>query len=234
MKFTEIETRTYRPYPKELTAENSGNRVDMNIIRMDELSNGYMVNLIQILINGSDRTEEFFGKWNRITTDLNRYQFSGFGNRFCFIPAETGYFLLDIQTLQKIMLPIRGIDLEGNIFEKERHLLFTHNHLYITDVYKGETITYDFSDKLSIEWAYFIDDYNLRVIHYLSDKCSVFNLKSGAITETRNILGDEILKDTYRCCVWTYKKEGNRNILEIECIGNSDKNKLRRRFILEE
>lgn len=62
----------------------------------------------------------------------------------------------------------------------------------------------------------------------------MFELEEGVITDSSEIISGQMFKDTLRWIAWSYKKRDTQNILEIEWVGNRDKNKDRRSFLLEE
>lgn len=243
MELIEIEDVAPPPYSDSniFSVENYGHRIELKIVGYEEPNNGRELYVVELFINDIDRTRDYFDDWNRIPLGGMRrhYQFSGMDKRFCFIPAESKMFLIDIQTLQKIELPDFDFlhlshRLNGNIFDKNKHLLITEKQLFVTDLYSLESKTYKVSTSQAIEWAYFIDDNNLRLIHCSFNKCSLFNLETGLVTDMGEIAAGETFKDISSWSVYSYKKNNDQSILEMIWHEKIDDKYQRRVFMLKE
>jgi hypothetical protein len=220
---TEININFSSPEYYSVTA--NGNKVLLSILGYTEPNNGRDLYIVSLTINDKDETAAYFGSWNRTAFIGHKFQFSDPQNRFCFIPAESGYFLLDTKTLEKIKLRVKGSHFEGNIFDGDKHLVINLNRLDIIDLKTKNTHSVLVTNEYRIEWAYFINTDVLRIIHYCSNKYSILALDYDLFLQMQDIQKGDIFKNTFRWIVWSYRKQDNKNILEVEWVGtNSPKN----------
>lgn len=210
------------------------NKITLKITGFDEPNNGRMLHMVSLYVNGEEKTTEYLGNWNRICYDLNRFQFSDSEGRYCFIPAESGWFLIDTRSKKKIDLGRSDcFYFAGNTFFGNKHLVITQNFLIRTNLETGLTDRISFEKDSLIEWAYFINEKTIRLIHYFSNKCSLYDVEKGRITETRSIMEGAGFEDTFRWIVWHHCIENGKNVLDMVWVGK-DTNKDREGFRSEE
>lgn len=211
MKFTRIDSIQPASHPNNFSVVNNGNRIDLNLVDWTEPQNGSMLHVAKLLINTEDATADYFGTFNHVLFGLTKYQFTDPARRFCFIPAESGLLLIDITTLHKITFGHAGPSFIGNIFYGDKLLVVCQDALIITDLKTFKGVKYPFSGEGLIEWAYFVNNDQIRIIHYHSNECSLFDLKTGKIIETRSIAQE----GATAWVVKHYKLDGQRNLLQV-------------------
>lgn len=215
MKFTKIDKITPPSHPNNYHVASKGNFIDFKLIDWTEPVNGRMSHIVNFVINGEDRTAEYFGDANRVLFELTKYQFTDPEKRFCFIPAESSLFIVDIATLNRIKFGNAGLNFVGNIFYGDKLLVVYNDHLMIIDLTTFRSTTYPFEGAAAIEWAYFVDADTIRIIHFDSNECSLFDLRTGQITETRSIAQEGASSWIVR----NFRLEDKKNIMEIVWTG---------------
>jgi hypothetical protein len=211
MKFTKIDKITPPSHPNNYSIASKGNFIEFKLIDWTEPINGRMLHVVNLIINGEDRTAEYFPDGNRVLFELTKYQFTDSAQRFCFIPAESSLFLIEAATLNRIKFGDAGLNFVGNIFYDDKLLVVYNDHLMIIDLQTFHSTTYPFEGNAAVEWAYFVDADTIRIIHYDSNECSLFDLKTGKITETRSIAREGASSWIVR----NFKMEDKKNIMEI-------------------
>ncbi|WP_090106042.1 hypothetical protein [Chitinophaga sp. CF118] len=189
MKFTKSD---YVPYTEPYSLINNGNHITLNLGDYKEPNNGRDLLVAELIINGEDRTTDYFGSWNLTSTKLDKYQFSDPDNRFCFIPKESPSFLIDTLTLDKFEFGRADRDFVGNMFYGDKHLIIDRNFLVVTDLNTRKSVEFPFAGNRSIEWASFINHDLIRIIYNKSDDSSLFDLKTGRIKSPGNILSNDV------------------------------------------
>jgi hypothetical protein len=211
MKFTKIDNIPAASHPNNFSVVNNGNRIDLNLVDWIEPNNGRMLHVAKFMVNTEDRTTDYLGNWNWVLFGLTKFQFNDPEKRFCFIPVEAGFVLVDVTSLSKMTYTYPTISFIGNIFYGDKLLIVCVDGLIITDLKTFKTVKYPFEGAATIEWAYFINPDQIRVIHHRSNECSLFDLKTGKILETRFIAQEGA--DAW--IVKHYKQENGKNILQI-------------------
>jgi hypothetical protein len=89
--------------------ESKFHDIKLVVTGSDEPNNGRMLWTADIYINGKLQTEKYFGSWNRLNWRLDSYVMDSIDGRYIFIPAESGGFLVDTATHEKISLPYKEL-----------------------------------------------------------------------------------------------------------------------------
>lgn len=89
--------------------ESKFHDIKLVITGTDEPNNGRMLWMADIYINGKLQTEKYFGNWNRLNWNLDSYVMDSIDGRYIFIPAESGGFLIDTTSLEKVNLPYKKL-----------------------------------------------------------------------------------------------------------------------------
>lgn len=112
--------------------ESKFHKIKLVLTGSDEPNNGRMLHIADIYINDELKTNEYFGKWNRLDWDLENYTFESNDGAFVYTPKEGGGFLIKTESFQKIDLPYKALS-TINFLKNE----FIENTLQI--IYKDET-----------------------------------------------------------------------------------------------
>lgn len=83
--------------------------IKLVITGSDEPNNGRMLWVADIYVNAKIETEKYFGSWNRLNRNLDGKVMDSIDGRYIFIPAESGGFLIDTTSHEKISLPYKEI-----------------------------------------------------------------------------------------------------------------------------
>lgn len=75
----------------------------------DEPNNGRLLRTCDLMINGKLENDKYFGNWNRLNQRLDKLSFDSPDKKYVYIPAESGGFLIDTNTLIKIQLPYKRL-----------------------------------------------------------------------------------------------------------------------------
>ena len=113
--------------------------IKLIITGTDEPNNGRMLWIADIYVNGAIQTEKYFGSWNRLNENLDKYVMDSPDGKYIYIPAEGGGFLIDTSSLEKINLPYK--ELSTLKFLRNE---FSAENLYI--FYTDECICIEFSN----------------------------------------------------------------------------------------
>ena len=211
MKFTRIDHIPAPSHPNSYTVANDVNHIELKLLDWTAPVNGRMFHIVNFIINDIDTTAEYFEDNNQVLFELTKYQFADPAKRFCFIPAVSSLFLVDIPTLSRIKFGNIGLNFVGNIFYGDKLLLVFNDYLMIIDLLTFRSVTYPFKDAAAIEWAYFVNPDLIRIIHFDSNESSLFDLKTGQITETRSLAREGASSWVVR----NYKLENKKNILQV-------------------
>lgn len=105
----------------------------------DEPNNGRLLRTCDLKINGKLENDKYFGTWNRLDQQLDKLSFDSPDKQHVYIPAESGGFLIDTKTLNKIQLPYKRLST----------LTFIENY-FVNDmlvlIYSDETIKFKISN----------------------------------------------------------------------------------------
>ncbi|SFE16552.1 hypothetical protein SAMN05518672_104727 [Chitinophaga sp. CF118] len=228
MKFTKIDNIPSPTHPNNYSVTNKENHIEFKLIDWTDPDQGPMMHIVQFIINGVDRTADYLRDGNKVIFGLTKYQFSDPAGRFCFIPASSSLMLVDTDTLNKMNFGKADFDFVGNIFYGDKHLVVCNDHLIVTDLHTLKSTKFPFEGEPSIEWAYFVNPDLIRIIHYHSNECSLFDLNTGRIIETRSIARE----GASAWIVRSYKLEGQKNILEMIWTGGDPTHTAK--FLVEE
>ena len=102
----------------------------------DEPNNGRLLRTCDLKINGKIENEKYFGNWNRLDQQLDKLSFDSPDTKYVYVPAESGGFLIDTNTLNKIPLPYKRLST----------LTFIENHFnndILVLVYSDEVVKFN-------------------------------------------------------------------------------------------
>ena len=105
----------------------------------DEPNNSRMLLICDLKINGKLENDTYFGDWNRLDERLDKLSFDSPDQRYVYIPAESGGFLIDTNTLNKIQLPYKAlstITFLENYFENDTLVLVYSDEIIKVEISK--------------------------------------------------------------------------------------------------
>lgn len=108
----------------------------------DEPNNGRLLRTCDLKINGKLENAKYFENWNRLDQRLDKLSFDSTDKRYVYIPAESGGFLIDTNTLNKIQLPYKSLStlkFMENYFDNDMLVL----------VYSDEIIKFNMSNHIT-------------------------------------------------------------------------------------
>jgi hypothetical protein len=107
------------------------------IVNSIEPNNGRMLNEVQLFLNNEDKTAEYFENDNYINYYLNEYQAMSDDKKWIYIPKETNHFIINSETLEKIVLPnlkLSAASFSRNIFYQQILIIFGYKQIIITNL----------------------------------------------------------------------------------------------------
>ncbi len=135
------------------TYKSTKNNIELKLTGWDEPNNGRMLQVADLYVKGQLQNEKYFRNWNRLNENLSKFQFESEDGNYLYIPAESGGFVLNTNTLDYFDLPYKGLStltFKGNFF---------HQH-YLVVIYSDEvclvnllTSTYKHYEYQNIIWA---------------------------------------------------------------------------------
>ena len=108
----------------------------------DEPNNGRLLRTCDLKINGKLENDKYFGNWNRLDQQLDKLSFDSPDKRYVYVPAESGGFLIDTDTLNKIQLPYKRLST----------LTFIENYFdndILVLVYSDEVVKFNMSNHIT-------------------------------------------------------------------------------------
>jgi hypothetical protein len=131
--------------------------ITLNLKGLDEPNNGRCLHICDLIINGKNVNERFFGNWNRLNENLDKYQMDSPDCKFIFIPSESGGFLIDTTNHNKTGLPYKALStlkFSGNSFFKGVLMIIYTDELILFNISSNMINKFDFPKK-NLVWAHF-------------------------------------------------------------------------------
>ncbi len=133
----------------------------------DEPNNGRVLHVCNLIVNGRVENEKYFEGWNKLDEKLDRITLDSPDKKFVFIPAESGGFLIEAQTLNKVKLPYKRISTVtfiGNYFSKNLLVLVHTDEIILYNLGNGISTRINFS-KGNIRWSEINDKDELLITY---------------------------------------------------------------------
>jgi len=131
--------------------------ITLTLKGIDEPNNGRRLHICDLKINGENLNERFFGNWNRLNENLDKYQMDSPDGKYVFIPSESGGFLIDTNNYNKTVLPYKAlttIKFSGNTFLKGALMIIYTDELIIADASSKLINKFNFPEN-NLVWANF-------------------------------------------------------------------------------
>lgn len=110
------------------TFKSRFHNIELKIVGYDEPNNGRMLHVAELWIEGINQTVKYFEYGLYLDFELENYGMDSPDGKFIFIPEEGGGVLIEMNSLEKIKLPYKGIStvtFRGNTFTGS---MLTLNH----------------------------------------------------------------------------------------------------------
>ncbi|AWK05287.1 hypothetical protein HYN56_14000 [Flavobacterium crocinum] len=189
----------------------------------EEPNRGQEIVYYGVLINGVDKTLEFFSE-EKIQLFINeKIETEHPEKNFVFIPYS-GLILVDILNFNKTSLAIYFREngntirdrLVGSFFYEENHLLINQRSLTVTNLTTLQKTRVKFEKEIDIEWAFFINSKQIQVIQAFSNNCFVYDLEVQKMIKKSKMINESIYPDIFR---WIYRgQQYQTNELQMELL----------------
>jgi hypothetical protein len=134
----------------------------------DEPNNGRMLHTADLVINGQVQNEKYFDDWNRLDEKLDKVTFDSPDKKFVYVPAESGGFLINTETYEKVKLPYKRISTVtfiGNFFIDKILVLVHIDEIILFNTANNISTRNGFPD-VNIIWCDVSEDKKLVVTYY--------------------------------------------------------------------
>ena len=199
---------------------NNQNNIVLEVIGYEEPNNGRELLLLKLSINGIDQTRKYFTTGNRMPRyyDQASFQFTDKEQKFCFAATENESFLIDVINLDKIQLGQNFT--KAGYFTDNLYIMIDKHKIYIKNLedrsFQNIRIT-----NFEIEFAYFISENLLKIIHSEGNIYSIFDVKKQEIIEEKPLMSNKEFEMTRRWCIGKYERKNGKNYLYGTWISNS-------------
>jgi|SRR6187402_794148 len=103
----------------------------------DEPNNGRLLRIADLKINGKLENDKYFENWNRLDQQLDKLTLDAPDRMYVYIPSESGGFLIDTTTFDKIVLPYKRLStltFIGNFFINDFLVLVYRDELTVFNI----------------------------------------------------------------------------------------------------
>jgi hypothetical protein len=133
----------------------------------DEPNNGRMLHIADIFVNGILENNRYFDDWNRLDAKLDQLTFDSPDGAYVYVPAESGGFLINTSSFEKIKLPYKPISTVtflGNYFRNSILIVTYTDEITLFNTMNGITSKVSFPAN-NVVWSEIDSSNNLFVSH---------------------------------------------------------------------
>jgi hypothetical protein len=149
-----------------LSFSTAKGELQLTCISLEEPNNGRMLYGVRLTLDKTDVTNEYFDGWNYINA-IGTYEPISEDKKWIYIPKESHHFLINAETLQKVVLPaldFSAVRFIGNFFFGNFLLVIGSKQIISKNLHTGSTAVLPDANT-NFEDVQIIDENTIAIIY---------------------------------------------------------------------